>query len=99
MTRSFVPSVVPLFACYPRFSSLWPVFTLTGHINALYNESVHVKEEHGTLINTILLKIATLLTLQTLKVAYSFESDVLIVSATSRHYSVIRRLARRTRRA
>ena len=29
-------------------SSLWPEFTLTVHINALYNESIHGKEEHAT---------------------------------------------------
>ena len=32
------------------FSSLWAVFTLTVHINTLYNERVglHGKEEHAT---------------------------------------------------
>ena len=30
------------------FSSLWAAFTLTIHINALYNESIHGKEEHAT---------------------------------------------------
>ena len=30
------------------FSSLWAAFTLTVHINALYNESIHGKEEHST---------------------------------------------------
>ena len=30
------------------FSSLWAAVTLTVHINALYNESVHGKEEHAT---------------------------------------------------
>ena len=30
------------------FSSLWAAFTLTVHINALYNESIHGKEEHAT---------------------------------------------------
>ena len=30
------------------FSSLWAAFTLTVHINALYNESVHGREEHAT---------------------------------------------------
>ena len=30
------------------FSSLWAVFLLTVHINALYNESIHGKEEHAT---------------------------------------------------
>ena len=39
------------------------------------------------------LKIATLLTLQSLKWTYTFGADVLIVSATSRHYSILRRLA------
>ena len=37
MVRSFVRSGVTLAS----FSSLWPSFTLTVHINALYNESVH----------------------------------------------------------
>ena len=32
-----------------------------------YNESVHRKEEHASLINTILIKISTLLTLESLK--------------------------------
>ena len=27
---------------------VWADFTLTVHINALYNESVHGKEEHAT---------------------------------------------------
>ena len=44
----FVPSSVPSFVSYTRFSSLWPAVTLTVHINALYNESVHGKEEHAT---------------------------------------------------
>ena len=42
-----------LFHClfdrsFARFNSLWPVFTLTVQINALYNESVHGREEHAT---------------------------------------------------
>ena len=44
----FVLSFVHLFVCSPRFSSLWPAFTLTVHINALYYESVHGREEHAT---------------------------------------------------
>ena len=95
----FLPSFVCSFVCYPRFSSLWPAFTLTVHINALYNESVHGREEHATWIDSIPLKITTLLTLQTLKWVYTFWTDVLIVSGTSRHYSVLRLLARRTFRA
>ena len=39
------------------FSSLWTAFTLTVHINALCNESVHGKEEHATWIDTTQLKI------------------------------------------
>ena len=42
------------------FSSLWAAFTLTVHINALYNERVHGKEEHATSINMIPLKISHL---------------------------------------
>ena len=30
------------------FSSLWAAFKLTVHINAVYNESIHGKEEHAT---------------------------------------------------
>ena len=30
------------------FSSLWATFTLTVHINALYIESIHGKEDHTT---------------------------------------------------
>ncbi len=40
------------------FSSLWPAFTLTVHINALYNESVYRQEQHTTYDSV---KIATLL--------------------------------------
>ena len=30
------------------FSSLWAAFTLSVHINALYNESIHGKDEHAS---------------------------------------------------
>ena len=57
MVRSSVrPSVWSL----DSFSSLWAAFTLTVHINALYNESKNGKEEHATWINTIPLKISHL---------------------------------------
>ena len=36
------------YAVRTHFSSLWAAFTLTVHINALYNESIHGKEEHAT---------------------------------------------------
>ena len=29
-------------------SSLWAAFMLTVHLNALYNEIIHGKEEHAT---------------------------------------------------
>ena len=45
---SFVTSLVCSFVSSPRFSSLWPAFMQTVHINALYNESVHGREEHAT---------------------------------------------------
>ena len=57
MVRSFVaarrPAVRMEFLCpYGRpsdsFSSLWAAFTMTVHINSLYNERVHGKEEHAT---------------------------------------------------
>ena len=35
------------------FSSLWAAFTLTVHINALYNESVQRQEQHSSGMNTI----------------------------------------------
>ena len=59
------PDVRTEFLCsYGRpsdlFSSLWAAFMLTVHINALYNLSVHGKEEHATWINTIPLKISHL---------------------------------------
>ena len=44
-------SFVAEFVCAWRpdsFSSIWAAFTLTVHINALYNESIHGKEEHAT---------------------------------------------------
>ena len=58
MVRSFVAAVrVEFLRPYglpsDSFSSLWAAFTLTVHINALYNESIHGKEEHATLINTL----------------------------------------------
>ena len=42
------------------FSLLWTGFTLTVHINALHNESVHGKEEHATWIDTDPLEISHL---------------------------------------
>ena len=30
------------------FSSLWAAFTRSVHINALYNESIHGKDEHAS---------------------------------------------------
>ena len=65
--RSFLCSFVPLASV--RF---WPAFTLTVHTNALYYESVHGREEHATCMNTIPIKIATLMNLQTLKWALYF---------------------------
>ena len=44
----FVRSFVCSFVTLASFSSLWPAFTLTVHINALYKESVHRREEHAT---------------------------------------------------
>ena len=45
------------FVCFSfhrmSFSSLWPAFTLTLHIDALYNESVHRKEQRTSGINQI----------------------------------------------
>ena len=49
------------------FSSLWPAVTLTVHINGLHNESVHRQEQHTSGINTIPYKIATLMSLESLK--------------------------------
>ena len=45
--RGGVPSFVRAWQL-DSFSSLWAAFTLTVHINALYNESIHGKEEHAT---------------------------------------------------
>ena len=50
--RACVRSFICVFVRAP-FSSLWPTFTLTVHINALYNESVHRQEQHTNGINTI----------------------------------------------
>ena len=49
----FVCACVRSFLCSAPFSSLWPAFTLTVHITALYNESVHRQEQHISGINTI----------------------------------------------
>ena len=35
------------------FSSIWPAFTLTVNINALYNEFIQRQEQHTRGINTI----------------------------------------------
>ena len=59
----FVPSFDRSFLTLASFR---PAFTLIVHINELYIENVHGREEHATWINTIPLKIATLLNLQTL---------------------------------
>ena len=88
----FVRSFLSLFVCYPRFIQ----FALASFFADCPHKRIRGREEHATWINTIPLKIATLLNLQTLKWAYSFGTDVLIVSATSRHYSVLGRLAHRT---
>ena len=55
-SRDCLRGGVPSFAAAVRrcevpsnsFSSLWAAFTLTVHINALYNGRVHGKEEHAT---------------------------------------------------
>ena len=41
-------SFFPSFVTFASFSSLWPAFTLTVHIKALHNESIHGREEHAT---------------------------------------------------
>ena len=52
--RAFVCSCVRVeFALFDSFGSLWAAFTLTVHINALYNESVQRQEQHSRGINTI----------------------------------------------
>ena len=61
----FVCSIICSIVC--SFVRFWQAFTLTVRINALYNESVHGREEHATRINMIPLKLATLLNLQSLK--------------------------------
>ena len=45
--RSFLGLAVGRMDVRPSdsFSSLWAAFTLTVHINALYNERVHGKED------------------------------------------------------
>ena len=52
MVRSFLAAGhtdgVPSSSPSDSFSSLWAAFTPTVHINALYNERVHGKEEHAT---------------------------------------------------
>ena len=53
MVRSFVADartefLHPYGRLSDSFSSLWAAFTLTVHINALYNERVHGINEHAT---------------------------------------------------
>ena len=50
----------PFVAAVGFIQFVLAAFTLTVHINALYNERVHGKEEHATSINTIPLKISHL---------------------------------------
>ena len=44
---------VRVFLTLDSFSSVWAAFTLNVHIDALYNESVHRKEQHASGIKTI----------------------------------------------
>ena len=47
----FILSFLSLFVrSFVRLASVrsWPAFMLTVHKNALYNESVHGREEHAT---------------------------------------------------
>ena len=52
MVRSFVRSCVRSCARV-SFSSLWLAFTLTVHVNALYNDSAQRQEQDSSVINTI----------------------------------------------
>ena len=63
--RAFVCSCVTL----APFSWIWPAFSLTVHINALYNESVYRQEHHTIGIKTYdsVNNIATFLPLEYLK--------------------------------
>ena len=49
----FVRAFVRLYVTLAPFSSLWSAFTLTVHINALYNESVHRQKPHTSGIDMI----------------------------------------------
>ena len=83
--RAFVRSCVCSCVCScvrlhsVRFGQL---FTLTVHINALYNESVHQQEQHTSGINTIPKKIATLLPLEVVSIKLGS-----LVSVRCRHRS------------
>ena len=46
--RSFAGGLIPVRSSFVSFSSLWTAFTLTVHINAICNESIHGKEERAT---------------------------------------------------
>ena len=91
--RHVVPNCVRSFTeILNSFCSFRPAVTRM-HINTLsINE--HRKEKKPCRINTITSKIATLLTLETLKWEYSFATDVFtelgsLLSGTSRHCSVL----------
>ena len=74
------------------FNSLWAAAT-PMHLS---NESVHRQEQRTCGINTLQLKIATLLTLETFKWEYSFATTVFTtLGYPGRHASVLR-LGRRT---
>ena len=88
----FVPSFVLSFVrLLPSLQFVLASFYADCPHKPLHYESVHGREEHATSINSNPLKIATLLNLQILKWAYTFGTDVIIVSETSRHYSVLKR--------
>ena len=72
---------------------------LTVHINALCNESVHRKEQRTSGINTIPKKNSDFIDFTNFEVGIrTILSPPMcsLLSATSRHYSVLRRCARRT---
>ena len=71
MVRSFVRSFVRAFVRV-SFSSLWPPFTLTVHITALYNENVQRQEQHSSGINTVMSQISTLLHISIFQVGQQF---------------------------
>ena len=88
MVRSFVRPFVRLFvrSCVIQFA--FAPFTLTVHINTIYNENVQRQEQHSSGINTITEKISTKLHISIFNVRQQFMKLGSLLNVRCRHRSV-----------